>query len=309
MMFAAPPKVEMTVHARLPDHMRHAGRQTDWTRIRSALGLYPNIDSFLEGPSFDREGNLHMVNICFGQILTLTTAGEWKVTSEYDGEPNGLAIHKDGRFFIADSKWGIVIVDPVSGKAEHYVTRVGSERFKGLNDLTFASNGDLYFTDQGLSGLDDPTGRVFRLRSNGKLECLLDNVPSPNGIALSPDEKTLFVAVTRGNCIWRVPINPDGSIYRAGLYIQLSGSLGGPDGIAIDINGGMAIAHVHLGAVWVFDGLGEPTFRLNSCTGLRVTNVCYGGTENRTVFVTETGTGTILRADVAVPGLPLYSHQ
>ncbi len=305
-MFAAPPNVETTVHASIPQPMRLAGRQTDWTRIRA--DAYPNLDSFLEGPAIDREGNLHVVNIPFGQILTVSPQGEWKVTCEYDGEPNGLAIHKDGRFFVADSKWGIMVIDPVNGKVEPLLTRNGSERFKGCNDLVFARNGDLYFTDQGQSGLNDPTGRVFCLRANGKLDCLLDNVPSPNGIGLSPDEKTLFVAVTRGNCIWRVPLNPDGSINRAGLYIQLSGSLGGPDGIAVDAEGGLAVAHVHLGSVWVFDGWGEPTHRVRSCQGRRVTNVCYGGPDNRTLFITESASGTVLRAEVATSGTPLYSH-
>jgi gluconolactonase len=309
-LFAAPPNVLAEIHASVPAHLRHAGRQSEWVQIRARMGLYPNLDCFLEGPAFDRDGNLHMVNICFGQILTLTPKGEWTVTIEYDGEPNGLAIHRDGRFFLADSKWGIMVADPVSGKVAPHVNRVGWERFKGCNDLVFASNGDLYFTDQGMSGLNDPSGRVFRLRADGTLDCLLDNVPSPNGIGLSPDEKTLFVAVTRGNCIWRLPLNPDGSINRAGLYIQLSGSLGGPDGFAVDVEGGLAIAQVHFGSVWVFDGWGEPTHRVRcESVGRRVTNVCYGGPENRTLFITESGTGSIVRAEVSTPGLPLFSHS
>jgi len=305
-MFAAPPDVQTVVHARLPEEFRCQGRATDWIRVRPQ---YKSIDSFLEGPCFDRAGNLHVVSIPFGQVFTLSPNGDWKMTLEYDGEPNGLAIHPDGRFFLADAKWGIMVADPVSGKVEPFVNRVGTERFKGCNDLVFARNGDLYFTDQGQTALNDPTGRVFRLRTNGKLECLLWNVPSPNGIGLAPDESTLFVAATRGNCIWRVPLEHDGSIGRAGLFIQLSGSLGGPDGIAIDSQGGIAIAHLLLGSVWVFDGQGEPTHRVRSCTGKRVTNVCYGGPDNRTLFITESSTGTILKADVSVPGLSLYSHR
>ena len=92
------------------------------------------------------------------------------------------------------------------------------------------------------------------------------------------------------------------------MFIQLSGSLGGPDGIAIDTAGGIAIAHVHFGSIWVFDGWGEPTFRVRSSTGRRVTNVCYGGDDNRSLFITESATGTVLRAELAVPGMPLYSH-
>jgi gluconolactonase len=290
--------------------MRLADRSTQWTQIREQMGHYHRTDSFLEGPAFDREGNLHVVNTAFGQILTVNPAGEWSVTCEYDGEPNGLAIHKDGRFFVADSKWGIVVVDPRTGEAEHFWTRAGSEPFRGLNDLTFAQNGDLYFTDQGSSGLNQPNGRVFRLTAAGRLECLLDNVPSPNGIALTANDRILFVAVTRGNSVWRVPINLDGDINRAGLYIQLSGSLGGPDGIAMDVDGGMAVCHVHFGSVWLFDRWGEPTLRVRGeSLGRRTSNVCFGGPENKTLFITETGSGRILRADVDVVGAPLFSHQ
>ena len=56
-----------------------------------------------------------------------------------------------------------------------------------MNDLFFAANGDLFFTDQGQTGLQDPTGRVYRLEAAGRLTCLIDTVPSPNGIVVAPD--------------------------------------------------------------------------------------------------------------------------
>ena len=93
----------------------------------------------------------------------------------------------------------------------HACSRANLERFKAVNDLFFASNGDLYFTDQGLTGLHDPTGRVFRVRAGGQIDCLLDNIPSPNGLVLDPSETILYVAVTRANAIWRVPLMRDGS--------------------------------------------------------------------------------------------------
>src|SRR3546814_6709308 len=64
----------------------------------------------------------------------------------------------------------------------------------------------MYFTDQGLTGLHDPTGRVLRLRADGRLDCLVDTVPSPNGIVLDREEAHLFVAVTRANQVWRIPL-------------------------------------------------------------------------------------------------------
>jgi gluconolactonase len=107
-----------------------------------------------------------------------------------------------------------------------------------LNDLHFASNGDLYFTDQGQTGIADPTGRVFRLRANGALDRLCTNVPSPNGITLSTTEKHCYVAVTPLQQIWRLPLMADGSISKTGVAVQLSGGAAGPDGIEMDAENG-----------------------------------------------------------------------
>lgn len=83
-----------------------------------------------------------------------------------------------------------------------------SERFKGVNDLVFDAEGNLHFIDQGQSGLHDPSGRMYRLRPNRQLDLLLTKVPRPNGMALSPDGRVLYLAVTRGNSVWRVPLLP-----------------------------------------------------------------------------------------------------
>src|SRR3546814_20935713 len=104
--------------------------------------------------------------------------------------------------------------------------------------------------------MQDPTGRVYRLRVNGQLDCLIDTVPSPNGLVFAPDEKHLYLAVTRANQIWRLPIHPDGTTSKVGVFINLSGGLYGPDGLAIDVEGNLAVAHCGLGPVWIFARLG-----------------------------------------------------
>src|SRR6202022_3739284 len=96
--------------------------------------------------------------------------------------------------FIAHPPRGILRLGPATGAVTPVLENVRREGFKGTNDLTFASNGDLYFTDQGQTGLQGPSGRVYRLRASGEIDCLIDKVPSPNGLVLSKDEKTLFVA-------------------------------------------------------------------------------------------------------------------
>ena len=76
------------------------------------------------------------------------------------------------------------------------------------------------------------------------IDCVLDNVPSPNGLVMNLDETMVYLEVTRGNCIRRVPLRRDGGVAKVGIYIQLSGGWGGPDGLALDAAGSLAVAHV-----------------------------------------------------------------
>lgn len=304
-MFQPPKEVATTVYAQLPDNLRLRGRRSGWTVGRHQQDL----DAFLEGPSFDRDGNLYVVDIPFGRIFKISPGGgDWSVVAEYDGWPNGLRIHKDGRLFVADHRRGIMCVDPASGRVEPVLEGFRREGFKGTNDLVFSSSGDLYFTDQGQTGLQDPTGRVYCLRANGQVDCLLKDIPSPNGLVLSPDERTLFVAVTRANQVWQLPLQPDGQTSKVGVFLQLSGGAG-PDGIAMDAQGGLAVAHVGLGTVWIFNKLGEPTHRVRSSDGLLTTNVAYGGADGKSLFVTESASSKILRAELPVAGQAMYSHR
>ena len=216
-MFAAPPVINAEVFAELPASFRN--RQLT-AEQRAAGRSIPVAGCFLEGPSFDRHGNLYCTDIPFGRIFRVSAQGAFELVAEYDGEPNGLKIHQDGRIFIADFKNGLMQLDPVRGTVTPVVSRYAGEHFRGLNDLCFASNGDLYFTDQGQTGLQDPTGRVYCLRASGRLDLLIDRVPSPNGLVLNGKENTLFVAATRGNAVWRLPLTPDGKVSRTGNWTE-----------------------------------------------------------------------------------------
>jgi gluconolactonase len=200
-----------------------------------------------------------------------------------------------------------MLLGPRSGKVEAYLDRPHGERFKGFNDLVFARNGDLYFTDEGESGLHDPTGRLYRLRADARLELLLRNVPSPNGLVLTPNEDILYLAATRNNAVWRVPLLADGNLGRVGIFIQLSGGMG-PDGMAMDAEGSLAVCHVGMGSVWLFSGLGRPLAEIQSFVGIGTTNAAYGGPERKMLYITESETGTILSARLEVSGKEMYSH-
>jgi len=305
-MFKAPPEIGTEVFARIPDQYRKLG-QLSAERILAGKGSL-KTDCYIEGPAFDRNGNLYIVDIAFGLIYQMNPQGSVKLLSEYDGEPNGLKIHQDGRIFVADHKNGLMLLDPQSGVIKPFIERYKTESFKGLNDLVFSKDGNLYFTDQGQTGLQDPTGRVFSLNAQGNLTCLLNNVASPNGIALNPEENFLYIAVTRANSIWRAMLLPDGSITRVGNFIQLSGG-SGPDGLAVDQAGNLYVAHAGLGAVWKFSPQGEPLLRIHSCTGKMTTNLAFGGKDNQDLFITESETGSILRVRMDTPGLTPFSHQ
>jgi gluconolactonase len=303
-LFSPPQLITTDVFSEMPAHYRKKNQFPIWARVnRPGLELH----SFIEGPSFDRAGNLYIVDIPYGRIFRISSQGSWDVVTEYDGEPNGLKFHQDGRAFICDYKHGLMTLDVASGKVMPLLERALTEGFKGLNDLIFASNGDLYFTDQGHTGMHDPAGHLYRLSADGKLKCLLDNVPSPNGLVLNAAQNVLFVAATRSNSIWRVPLTPDGGVTKVGIFAYLSGGIG-PDGMAMDAAGNVIVAHVGMGCAWLLSPKGEPLYRIQSCRGDGVTNVAFGGVDGKTLFITESETGTILKAAMPEPGAHLYSH-
>lgn len=296
-----PPRVRDTeVFTRLPDRFRHAA-VTDWSRANRAGAA---IDSFLEAPAFDSEGNLFVADIPFGRIFRIDPAGEWTLVVQYDGEPNGMKFVSDSEAVIADYRNGLMLLDLRRGTVRELLGRRNGERFKGLNDLVFDSRGALYFTDQGQTGLHDPTGRVYRLHPDGRLDRLLANVPSPNGVALSPDEKVLFVAATRSNSVWRVPLMADGGVAKVGQFFTSHGP-SGPDGLAVDEAGKLVVANPGLGVAWVLDAMAQPVEVLRSVAGTSLTNLAFGGPDRRTAYFTESVSGSILRAKLDTPGLPL----
>ncbi len=298
----APAIIEARVLAKLPATHAKAVR-SDWADANKGGEAIP---SFLEGPAFDRAGNLWVVDIPHGRIFRVSPALEWTLVATTGGWPNGLAIHRDGSVWIADYRKGILRLDPGTGAVATVLGHRNSESLKGVNDLTFDAAGNLYFTDQGQTGLHDPTGRVYRLQADGRLDLLLANVPSPNGIALDAHGKVLFVAATRANAIWRGPLLPDGSTSKVGAFRTFFGA-SGPDGLAMDAEGRLVVAHASLGGAFVLNAKGEVTHFVRSPVGTTVTNVAIRpGTS--TLVITESATGTILEADLPATGQPLFSH-
>ncbi|RZS81108.1 SMP-30/gluconolactonase/LRE family protein [Pigmentiphaga kullae] len=305
-MYAAPPDLSTEVFAALPPSLHLMQSMSPWVRARGAGPLH----SFLEGPAFDREGVLYCTDLAHGRIFRIDPAGRFSQACRYDGEPNGLKLHRDGRLFIADRRHGLMAMSPRDICPQALLAPEEARGLQGPNDLLFAANGDLYFTDQGDSALNRPTGRLCRLRRGaGRVETLVDELAGPNGLAFAPGERLLYLAVTRDNAIYSVPLDEAGRVGKVGRFIQLSGSPTGPDGLATDMRGNLAVVHAGLGSVWLFSAMGEPLLRIRSCAGRRTTNVAYGGPDRRTLYVTEAEQGVILAARMPEPGLPLYAHM
>ena len=251
------------------------------------------LDAFLEGPCFDSEGNLYLVDIPFGRILSYDRNGNWDVLAEYQGWPNGMKVVDGQRLVISDYRLGLVEISLSDKSIRILVDSYRSEGLLGPNDLTLAANGDIYFTDQGQSGWQNPNGRVFHYSKSGRLNLLLGGMPSPNGLVLNENENVLFVAMTRGNSIWRLPLLNDGGVSKVGTYIQLSGGIG-PDGITCDGKGGLIVAHPGVG-VWRFDESGLPTHLWKGGPHCYFTNIAAHPLFKNTFFITDSKKAIILK--------------
>jgi gluconolactonase len=294
MYLETPPRLIATqIFSAMPAEFRRSVR-SEWG---DANRPGASTDSFIEGPSFDASGNLYIVDIPFGRIFRISPDGKWTLVVEYEGWPNGLKIDAGGCILVADYMHGLMECDARAGKMRPILTARNSESFKGCNDLHIARNGDIYFTDQGQTGLHDPTGRVYRMRTSGQLDCLIHTGISPNGLVLDPDEGVLFVAMTRDNAVWRAPFMKDGSVSKVGRFCSLFGP-SGPDGMTMDGKGRLFVGHASLGHVFVFAPNGELIARIKSCAGGACTNVAIGGAKRDRLYITESVTGTVLVADI-----------
>lgn len=292
----------LEIFSAMPEKFRQTGVRSDWADVNQGGRL---ADSFLEGPVFDTQGNLYVTDIPFGRVFRIDPKGEWDLVAQWDGEPNGMKFLSDTELLITDYKNGLMRLNIQTGQVKAFLERRNSESFKGVNDLVLDARGNVYFTDQGQTGMHDPSGRVYRLSPDGKLDLLLNNVPSPNGIVLSPDERFLFVAATRGNSVWRMPLLSDGSVSKVGQFFTSYGP-SGPDGLAMDESGRLLVANPGLAYVWVLSHWAEPEEILTGPKGASLTNMAFGGKDRKTLYCTDSTNGNILRADMSVAGCSLH---
>lgn len=292
MPFESPTALTMDVYARVPPELTDDPPPSVWASLHRGLD---GMGSFLEGPVLDGQGGFYTVDVARGRILHFHGRNSVSVVIQYQGEPNGLALVAQDRLLITDYRNGLLQLQlGTTPQITTVVDRFGPEGFKGLNDLALMADGRVFFTDQGATGLHDPSGRVFCLHPDGRLDAVVDGIPSPNGVLVDERSNTLYIAVTRDNSVWRAPLSPSGA-HKVGRFLQFSGGMG-PDGLAWGPHGSIAVAHLGLGMVSVFDRLGRPAFVLHSPTGRATTNLIFDS--DFRVYVTESESGTLLTADL-----------
>lgn len=144
-LMTAPVVRQAELFSSLPERYRNP-RQTDWS-VANQGGR--TIDSFLEGPVVDDRGNLYVADIPNGRVFRVDTKGEWDMIAEWAGEPNGMKFLSRTELLVADYRNGLMVVDIDTGSVRPHLPRRNTESFKGVNDLTVDSHGNVYFTDQG----------------------------------------------------------------------------------------------------------------------------------------------------------------
>lgn len=238
---------------------------------------FTSCGKFLEGPTFDRAGNMWMVSIFSGDIHKVTPDGTCSTVANTGGEPQGLKTLPDGRIIGSDRKLGLFTVDPETAKVEKITNNYFVQNFAGLNDLVVDSLGGVYVTDPYGSGILHPTGRVYYLPPGEKrVSKVLDNIAFPNGIALSPDEKILYVTEFSAKRVIAASVVQPGLISPELTYVVANLADGaGPDGMTVDSSGNLFVAEYNGKEVFVINAentiLG--TLRLPEEAGPGTTNV------------------------------------
>ncbi|MBW2029621.1 MAG: SMP-30/gluconolactonase/LRE family protein [Deltaproteobacteria bacterium] len=279
----------------------------------------PGPKVFLEGPAFDRQGNLFVSSIFDSRILKITP--EKKITTIFTQKgllPDGIAIHKDGRLFIVCLSGKIITINP-DGSNLTYIAARHEGRPKVGNDLVFDSKGNFYVTDW-TGNIADPTGGVYRFSADHKTVVpVIRNLATPNGIALSPEGNALWVSETSRNRILRLGLLKDGiglhPIEGTKIPFRFTGVPGGADSNAVDVEGNVYQCIIFQGRALILSKRGIPIANVlvpgrDEGKHLRSTNVAFKpGTDE--VFLTTSGDGGawIYKFRGLAKGLKLFSHQ
>jgi len=289
--------------------------------------------AFPEGPIAMDDGSVIVCEIRAGKLTRVTPDGRKSTVAETGGGPNGAAIGPDGAIWVCNNgsafqyveRDGVLLAgksDPEhkggylqrvnlsTGKVETVVDSYQGQRFIAPNDLVFDRQGGLWFTDHGGDGPGVRRyGALYYLEpGGGRLTRPRDSMIAPNGVGLSPDETVVYMADSLLGRVWAFDLSEPGKVASTRgrgpgrVLLNLPGYQ--PlDSLAVEADGRVCVATIQTGAVTAISPDGA--FEQHPFPDIMTTNICFGGSDMRTAWVTGSSTGRLFKARWPRPGLRL----
>ncbi len=283
---------------------------------------------FPEGPIAMPDGSVILVEIARGTLSRVAPNGGVEVIAQLGGGPNGAAIGPDGACYVCNNggfKWiergdrlypgeqpddyrggSIQRVDLKTGAFTTLYDRCDERALRGPNDIVFDRQGGFWFTDHGKTRERerDRTGVFYAQPDGSRITEVIFPLEGPNGIGLARDENELYVAETMTARLWAYPIISPGEVGRERRLLRGIDGFHLYDSLAVDGAGNICVATLVNGGISVLSPAGAEA-RFVSIADPLTTNICFGGLDLRTAFVTASSTGALLSFAWDGPGLPL----
>jgi len=236
----------------------------------------------IEGPNFDKDGNLYVVNFqqdgTIGKINTNDGTGEIFVTLPEGSIANSIVFNSEGNMLLADFKGHNVLqVDMQTKKISVYVS---TKQFNQPNDFCINSKGQLFASDPNWK---EQNGQLWRIDEGGHPVLVEHHMGTTNGIALSPDEKILYVNESVQRKIWKYDIDERGNLSNKRLFAEFPDF--GFDGMKCDKKGNLYVCRHGKGVIAVLSPKGQ-LVREVALKGKLCSNLVFGGKDKKTVYVT-----------------------
>ena len=255
--------------------------------------------TFTEGPVWHPDGYLLFSDISGSSIHKWTSDGKVTLVRSPSGESNGLTLDRQARLISCEQGNRQVSRTEADGKIVIIAGKYNGKRLNCPNDVVVRSDGAVYFTDPPYGTSRELTfaGVYRKLPDRDTLDLLVDNIPTPNGLAFSPDERVLYVSNTDGMNIHAFDVLPDGSLAKGRIFITLMGT---PDGIKVDTKGNLYVA-TGLFSVGVYNSAAK---HLGDILVPEATTTCaFGGLENKNLYITAGK--SVYRVRLKVQGIPV----
>jgi sugar lactone lactonase YvrE len=262
---------------------------------------------FTEGPVWHIDGYLLFSDLGNNRIMKWHPKDGLTEYRAPSNKSNGLAFNKNRELVACEHNSRRVSITKADGKVETLVDSFEGKRLNSPNDLAIAKDGSIYFTDPpfGLNKQQEDKqldfNGVYRLTPQGKLILLTKDFDRPNGIAFSPNQKTLYIADSARMHVRAFDVRPDGTITNSRIFGELKpwgpNIKGSPDGMKVDIKGNVYATGA--GGVWVFNSKGKLLGVIQ--TPEAPTNCGFGDADFKTLYITART--SVYRIRLTVPGL------